>query len=149
MRVVLDTNVLISALLSPAGAPARVWMAWQEGHYDLIVSSLLLAELQRALAYPKLRRRITVEETDGIVSWLGRSATVVADPESPPPVRSEDPGDDYLLALAAAADAVLVSGDDHVLTLAGDLPVYTAASFLALLDVAVLQPDTTDDDPIG
>jgi len=133
LRAVLDVNVLISALLSPSGAPARALLAWQEGHFELIVSPLLLAELQRAFAYPKLRRLIPADDADAFVAWLSRSATVAHDPDHPPPVRCVDPGDDYLLALAADQNAMLVSGDGHLLALAGELPVHTPPSFLSLL----------------
>lgn len=134
MRVILDANVLISAL-SPSGTPARIVVAWQEGHFDLIVSPLLLAELRRALTYPKLRRRITAGEADEFVDWLARSAVVATDPGGAPPMHSDDAGDDYLLALAAAEDAVLVSGDEHLLVLASDLPIRAPADFFAFLDV--------------
>lgn len=133
MRTILDANVLISALLSPAAAPARVLLAWQEGHFELIVSPLLLAELGRALAYPKLRQKVPADDADAFVAWLNRSATVARDPDGPPPAHSADPGDDYLLALAAEQNAVLVSGDGHLLALAGELPIHAPASLLLLL----------------
>ena len=133
MRVVLDVNVLISALISPSGTPARIILAWQAGRFDLIVSPLLLEELGRALAYPKLRRRITADEARRFVGWLSRDATVVDDPGQPPLVRSVDPGDDYLLSLAAAADALLVSGDDHLLSIRSGLPIHSSAAFIELL----------------
>ena len=130
MRAILDPNVIISALLSPDGAPARVLRAWLEGRFELIVSPLLLKELKRALAYPKLAERISTEESSGLVEWLRREAILVDDPAEPPTSRSEDPGDDYLLALAEAERAVLVSGDRHLLALTEELPVLTAREFL-------------------
>lgn len=134
MRAVLDPNVIISALLSRTGTPARALVAWQTGKFELIVSPLLLKELERALAYPKLHRQVPVDEAGRVIAWLARSATVRPDPDHPPPARSVDPGDDYLLALAAAEDALLVSGDDHLLALRGALPIHSPASFLDLLD---------------
>lgn len=133
LRAVLDANVFISALLSRGGAPARVVLAWQQGAFELIVSPLLLAELERALAYPKLRRAIRADEAEAFVAWLARSATRAPDPDGLPARRSVDPGDDYLLALAAAEHAVLVSGDGHLLALAAELPIHAPASFLSLL----------------
>jgi uncharacterized protein len=130
LRAVVDPNVHISALLAPRGAPAAVLRSWNDGGFDLIVSPLLLAELQRALAYPKLRKRISAEDAAQVVEWLRRSATLVADPASPPPLRSPDPGDDYLLALSAAARAVLITGDRHLLSLDTALPIYSPAEFL-------------------
>ncbi len=134
MRVVLDANIFISALLSRAGAPVRVLLAWQRGEFDVVISPLLIAELRRALAYPKLRRRITADEAERFVEWLARTAILVADPADPPPVRSADPGDDYLLALAASEAGILVSGDDHLLALPADLPVRGPVDFLDSLD---------------
>lgn len=130
MRAVLDANVLISAILSPRGAPARLLLAWQAGAFDLVVSPLLLAEVRRTLTYPKLVKRVPPEDADAFVAWLGRAAVLVLDPDGPPPVRSDDPGDDYLIALAAAERAVLVSGDAHLTSLADRSPVRTPAGLL-------------------
>lgn len=134
MRAVIDANVIISGLLSPAGTPARVLIAWLEGGYDLVVSSLLLGELERALAYPKLRKRITEEEVQELLELLRREADVRPDPTGPPPVRSSDPGDDYLISLAAETQSVIVSGDRHLLDLRDDVPVYTPADFMSLIE---------------
>jgi uncharacterized protein len=134
LRAVLDPNVLISALLAPAGKPAAILRAWSAGAFELVTSPLLLAELERALAYPKLRARIHENEAAAVVEWLRRSATVVSDPDEPPARASEDPGDDYLIALAEHERAALVSGDRHLLELAGDLPIYAPADFLVLLN---------------
>lgn len=133
LRAVLDVNVLISAILSPTGAPARLLLAWQTGAFELIVSPALLAELARALGYPKLRRLVPAADADAYVDWLERSATVAHDPDGPPPVRAVDPDDDYLVALAADQRAILVSGDRHLLSLAEDFPVMTPTRFVAVL----------------
>jgi len=133
MRVVVDPNVIISGLLSPAGTPARLLAAWQEGRFELLVSPRLVAEVGRALAYPKLRRRLNAEDADAAVQWLSRDARWVDDLVSAGPIRSEDPNDDYLITLAADARAALVSGDRHLLRLADRIPVYTPAAFLASL----------------
>lgn len=134
LRAVLDANVLISALLSRTGAPARLLLAWQQGRFELIVSPALLAELGRALAYPKLQRLIPTSDAEAFMAWLSRSAFLSRDPDASPPVRSVDPGDDYLLSLAADQRAVLVSGDGHLLALAGEFPIRTPAAFLSGLD---------------
>jgi putative PIN family toxin of toxin-antitoxin system len=133
LRAVLDVNVLISAVLSPTGAPARLLLAWQRGAFELVVSPALLAELARALGYPKLRRLVPATDANAYVAWLERSATVAHDPGGPPPVRVVDPDDDYLVALAADQRALLVSGDRHLLALAEDFPVITPARFVAIV----------------
>lgn len=133
MRAVLDPNVVISALLSSEGAPAAVLQAMRRGEFESIVSPELLDELTRALAYPKLRRYIAEEESVAVVRWLGGSATSAPDPSGATPVRSADPGDDYLIALASSQRAALVSGDRHLLDLAERIPVFSPRDFLALL----------------
>jgi len=134
LRAVLDPNVLISALLAPAGKPAAILRAWSAGAFELVASPLLLVELERALSYPKLRARIQESEATALVEWLRRSANVVPDSDEPPTRPSEDAGDDYLIALAEHERAALVSGDRHLLELAGDLPIYAPADFLILLN---------------
>lgn len=135
MRAVLDPNVLIAALLSRDGAPARVLAHWLAGSFELIVSAALLEELARALSYPKLRARVLPHEAEELRLLLERCATVVDDVQAPAAsLRSEDPGDDYLLALAEAAHAVLVSGDAHLLSLSDRLPIRSARRFLETLD---------------
>ena len=133
MRAILDVNVLISALISPSGSPARLLLAWQEGRFELIVSPALLAELRRALAYQKLERLIPPADADAFVAWLSRTALLARDAAVPPPIREADPDDDYLLALAAEQRAELVSGDGHLLALAGDCPIQSPADFLATI----------------
>jgi len=134
VRAVLDPNVVISALLSPTGSPARVVQAWLEGGYELVVSPLLLDELERALAYPKLRARVTEAEAREVIELLRREADLCEDSTGPPPVRSPDLGDDYLVGVAAANQALVVSGDRHLLGLGEDIPVYTPAEFLSLIE---------------
>lgn len=133
MRAVLDSNVLISALLAPQGRPAALLRAWVNGEFELIASPLLLAELRRALAYPKLRKRLPPADSAAFADWLERFATLVPDPDAAPPRRSADPGDDYLIVLAAGARAVLVSGDRHLLALRAELPIESPADLVARL----------------
>jgi uncharacterized protein len=133
VRAVLDPNILIAALLSRGGAPAKVVSRWLAGEFELVVSEALLAELERALSYPKLPARIGITEATEFVFLLRESASLTADPLTPAQ-RSADPGDDYLLALAESTSAVLVSGDSHVLDLQGQLPIQTARAFLEALD---------------
>lgn len=129
MRAVLDPNVLIAALLSRHGAPAQIVARWLAGEFELVVSETLLAELEGALVYPKIRRRVTEDEASDFVELLRRGGRMAADPVTAAH-HSRDPGDDYLLALAEAEQAVLVSGDQHLLALAGALPIRAARAFL-------------------
>jgi uncharacterized protein len=133
VRAVLDPNVVISGLISANGAPAQVLRAWQEGRFDVIAAPSLLEELGRALAYPKLRRYVSAADAEATLRWFAAGSTAAEDPPEPPPIRSTDPGDDYLIALAFASRAALVSGDRHLLDLTGRIPVYSPRDFLALV----------------
>lgn len=133
MRAVLDVNVVISGLLSGSGAPADVLRALDDGAFEAVGSPKLLAELARALAYPKLRRHVPEDDAEAILRWLANAAAVVDDPSHPPPARSKDADDDYLIALASAQRAALVSGDSHLLVLAPEIPVFSPREFLAWL----------------
>lgn len=130
MRAVLDPNVIVSALLSPGGAPGQILRGWLEGRFELIVSPALIEELGRVLSYPKLRKWVSPAEAQELLALL-RTAELIEDPIVPPPQHSADPGDDYLIALAAGARAVLVSGDHHLLDLQGVMPAFSPAQFLA------------------
>lgn len=112
----------------------RVLRAWRSGRFELIASPQLLAELARSLQYPKLARRVSHAEAQRFMAWIAADAIAAPDPDTDPPIRSEDPGDDYLIALAASQRAVLVSGDDHLLRLTGKFPIYSPKDFLDLLE---------------
>jgi putative PIN family toxin of toxin-antitoxin system len=133
MRAVLDPNVIVSAALSRDGAPAKVLRAWMDGSYELVVSPWLLTELRRVFGYPKIARRVTQHDAGELLDLLHRHAQSVDDPTDPPAVTSPDPDDDYLIALAEEANAVIVSGDAHLHSVADYIPVYTPAAFLTLL----------------
>ena len=110
--------------------------AWLEGAFELVASDALLSELQRALSYPKLRKRIPESQVQELVDLLQRHGVLIDDPIESPNVRSPDPGDDYLIALGAASQAAIVSGDKHLLGLSEQLPIYSPIQFLDLLDRA-------------
>lgn len=133
MRAVLDANVLVSGLLSREGAPALLIGRWLAGSYELVVSEHLLEELERTLAYPKIEDRVPREDARRFLSLLRDTAHMAADPAERPR-RSADPGDDYLLALAEAAAAILVTGDRHLVELSATFPVRSPRDFLDSLE---------------
>jgi len=119
-------------MLSKAGSSAALIIRWLAGDFELVTSDELLTELAQTLRHRKLRSRISAVQASAFIELLRNGSTVVADP-SVRPRRSRDAGDDYLAALAAASAAVLVTGDDDLLTLAPGEPVFTPAQFLASL----------------
>jgi len=106
---------------------------WLDGVFEVVVPTSLFAALQRVLAYPTVRSSVTGIEAAAFLALLEGGATTIDDPTRPPSLRTADPNDDYLVALAEAARAVIVSGDRHLLDMAGRLPVYAPADFLRLV----------------
>jgi putative PIN family toxin of toxin-antitoxin system len=125
--------VVISGAISPWGAPADVLRSLAGGEFELISSRALLDELERALAYPKLRPYLSESDAADLLRWVADSASVVVDPNTDPPVHSRDPNDDYLVSLASAHSVALVSGDKDLLALEGKIPVFSPRAFLELL----------------
>ena len=70
MRIVLDANVFISGLLSKQGPPGQILDAWLEGQFSLFVSPPIVAEIQRVLAYPRIRARLKPGQADQLTSLL-------------------------------------------------------------------------------
>jgi putative PIN family toxin of toxin-antitoxin system len=134
LRFLFDVNVLISALLSRTGAPARFLERWLEGELELVVCEKLLEELERALRSPKLSNQVAERDARDFLALVGDLSELVPDPTDPPPIRSQDPSDDYLIALAAREHVRLVSGDAHLLALSEAIPVSSPRAALNLLD---------------
>jgi putative PIN family toxin of toxin-antitoxin system len=133
VRAVVDVNVLISGVLSAKGPSAEILRASRDGQFELVISELLLAELERTLAYPKLRKRIPPEKAAAFSNWVRDHGTLAEDRTSPPPIGSRDPGDDYLLALAIERRAYLVTGDQDLLVVSDHFPILTPRQFLHTL----------------
>jgi putative PIN family toxin of toxin-antitoxin system len=136
VRVILDANVVVSALLSRAGTPAALIRLWLGGEFDIVASEQLLTEVERTLASPKIRRRVPAADAQMFLALLRGTADLVSDAIEPPPVHSADPGDDYLLALAARERAPIISGDSHLLALRAQAPVLSPREFLERLERA-------------
>jgi putative PIN family toxin of toxin-antitoxin system len=110
MRVVLDTNILVSALLVQLGNPAAIYRAWQEGHFTLLICPEQLDELRATLHKPAISARIKPYKAGRLVNQLKQLAENIG--SLPRVKRSPDPTDDFLLALSEAGNAdYLVTGD--------------------------------------
>jgi putative PIN family toxin of toxin-antitoxin system len=126
--------VLISALLSPLGAPAHLYLLWLGGEFEVVVCPHLLDELEGVLRRPKFRDLVTRDEVDEFIDVIRRGAITLENPVIPEAV-TRDPGDDYLIALAQAAHVDhLVSGNKDLTSLTtASPPVLSPAKFLDLL----------------
>ncbi len=143
LRAVLDCNVLVAGLLSGTGPPAELLRRWLEGEFELVASGALVEELERVLGYPKIERRLSGDHAERFLLLLSEEAVIAPDPLPAPTATRElpsDPDDEYLVRLAVAERAVIVSGDRHLLAMAPDFPVYTPADFVAQLDARAISP---------
>jgi putative PIN family toxin of toxin-antitoxin system len=110
VRVVLDTNLLISALISEQGAPARLLDAWDDQRFVLVSSTEQLQEFKTVSRRERLARFIDRNDVGRVINQIRAEALIL---EKLPRVdRSTDPADNFLLAMAEAGEAdYLVSGD--------------------------------------
>lgn len=137
MRVILDTNILLSGLIAPAGVPGRLVDAWLDRRFTLVSHSLQLDEFRAVSRRDKIRVLVRSSEAGRLVNQIAALADM---PERLPSVeRSRDPRDDFLLALceAGAADR-LVTGDKNdllVLQRHGAATIVTAAAFATELGI--------------
>ena len=128
MRVVLDTNVVLSALVFGGGAAGQLRTAWQAGAFTSLVSTATAQELVRVLAYPRFR--LSAADREELLADYLLYTTTVRIPDPPPTVPAcRDPFDVMFLELATVGKAkLLVTGDRDLLALAGQ----TKFSILAL-----------------
>jgi putative PIN family toxin of toxin-antitoxin system len=119
-------------VINPYGSPARVVEAVADDAITAVVTQHLLDELAAVLIRPKFRRWISVADAIAFVESLGGHADLRDDP-GPSESEVRDPDDDYLVALAEAADAVIVTGDDDLLAAAIEPSAITPAQLLARL----------------
>lgn len=139
-RATIDTNLFVSALITPRGLPGLLLRAWERGEFVVVTSPALVTELEAVLARDKLRARYflspeAVGRLVGRLRYVAEQAAVPADL----PIHSRDPNDDKFLAAALGGGAdFLVTGDEDLLVLDGEpalgrLRIATAREFLELL----------------
>jgi putative PIN family toxin of toxin-antitoxin system len=139
MHVVLDANVLVSALISPQGAPGEILEAWEKDRFDLVVSPATLDELGRVLHYPRIQQKYSLP-ADKLEQFLRLIAgqAIVVNPTQELAVIQADPSDNRYLECAKAAEAAyIVTGDKHLLEL-GEFEgtvILPPAGFLAVLEL--------------
>jgi uncharacterized protein len=132
MRVILDTNILLSALIRRNSVPGRAIEAWFDDRYILLTHELLLEELRIVTRRQHIRALIRPSEAGRLVNQLRANAELVGD--LPMVRRSVDPADDFLLAMSEGGGAdYLVTGDKSGLLSLGThrrTQIVTARDFL-------------------
>lgn len=135
MRVVLDTGILIAALITADTPPDQVYQAWRKKRFTLITSAWQLEEFRRASRYERVKKFLKPTEAGNLVNGLKQHASVLT--ELPEVDLSRDPQDNPVIAMAIAGRAdYLVTGDRRgLLSLkrVGSTRIVTAAEFLKTL----------------
>ena len=109
MRVVLDTNILLSALISPHGSPDIIYRAWRASRFELVTSTTQLDELRRASRYPKLKTILQPHLVGTMINNLQRAIVLNHLLVN---IETDDPNDAFLLAMAQTGEVdYLVTGD--------------------------------------
>jgi uncharacterized protein len=110
MKVILDTNILLSALISPHGTADQIYRAWRRGKFILVSSEIQLDELKRASRYPKLSCILRPHEVGTMINNLQNA--IILDHLPIQTIEALDPHDTFLLAMATASGAdYLITGD--------------------------------------
>lgn len=112
MRVILDTNVLLGALISPYGSPDAIYRAWRAARFDLVTSAAQLDELRRVSRYAKLKSILPAHRVGTMVNNMQRAIVLDVLLSLPEGVEAPDPDDAFLLAMALTGEPDhLVTGD--------------------------------------
>ena len=134
LRVVLDTNVLLSGIAYPSSIPGKIMAAWRHGSLDIVLSNFILDELRRVLLRLRSRHGLTAAEINDLVDSLALLAETVEPKAGLLETALRDASDQPVLGtlLAARSTSIasyLVTGDKDLLVLAERYPVITPAGF--------------------
>jgi len=138
VRIVVDTNVIVSALLSPGSVPGKVMEAWDSSNYSLMISEPLLAEYLLVLERPRLQTKHhkSSAEIHALIHRFRTEGRMVQTDRKLRVVRA-DPDDDIIVATAVAGNAdFIVSGDRHLLEIGehAGIRIIPPGVFLAILE---------------
>jgi putative PIN family toxin of toxin-antitoxin system len=112
MRVVLDTNVLLAALISSHSPPDIIYRAWLAARFDLVTGAVQLDELRRVSRYPKIKAILPAHRVGTMINNIQRAIVLNTLPPLPNGIDADDPNDVFLLAMSLAGEAdYLVTGD--------------------------------------
>ncbi|WP_041235481.1 putative toxin-antitoxin system toxin component, PIN family [Dactylococcopsis salina] len=136
-KIVLDTNILISSLISKKSFPYLLYQGWRRKEFTLITSEEQLQELKQVLQYPKLRKFINQDEARILVSALQDFTVTVAD--LPEVNYSKDSDDNLIIATAIAGKADLIvtgdKGDLLILKTVENISIVTASDAVSIIGI--------------
>ncbi|MBF0416408.1 MAG: putative toxin-antitoxin system toxin component, PIN family [Magnetococcales bacterium] len=114
MLVILDTNVLLGALISSHGPPEMIYRAWRSAKFELVTSTAQLDELRRVSRYPKLKTILPAHRIGTMVNNMHRAIVLGDLPSLPESIDMNDPNDAFLFSMAMIGKAdYLVTGNRH------------------------------------
>ena len=139
MIIVLDTNVVISALLTTKGPPPKIIEYWEAEEFDVATSAALLDELERVLQYERVKKYLkkSQEKVNALIKRL-KTVAIFVEPKFELNVIEDDPDDDRILECAVTAGAsYIISGDEHLRKLEQyqGIIILPPAGFLTLLNL--------------
>ena len=142
LRVVIDTNLIISAIIVPGSLPDQLFRAWQKDLYILVISIEILEEIKEVVQREYIREKyhLSTEKIVKLITLLRLSTELIIPiSEQELPLHCRDTKDDKLLTLALAGDVdYLITGDDDLLALngkteLGKLKIVTVRKFMTIL----------------
>ena len=141
LRVVIDTNLLVSALLTHQGNPAKILDLFQKEQIEIVISRQILEEMKRVLGYPKIQRRHewTSQEISRFLEELEQLCIVVDPPRREVPILQNDPSDDKYLDCAVVGEVdYVITGDKDLLELGEykGVRIVRPTQFLELMELA-------------
>ena len=119
VKLVLDTNIIVSSVISQRGYSAKIRGKWQSGEVQLATSREILQEVEWVLNYPRIqkRHRWTPKQVSEFVKQIRANSVFVAKTRKVKAVE-EDPDDDKFIECALAAKArIIITGDPHLLSI--------------------------------
>ena len=135
LRVVLDTNVLLSGIAYPGSLPGKILAAWRHGSVEVVLSTFILEELRRVLPHLAVRHGLSAPEIDDLVDILSIQAEVLEPVTADTPDlrdRNDLPVLGTLIAAKVAGNIdTLITGDKDLLVLADRYPIVSPADFWA------------------
>ncbi|MES0361288.1 MAG: putative toxin-antitoxin system toxin component, PIN family [Anaerolineales bacterium] len=137
MRVVLDVNVLMSAIISSKGSPDRIMELWEEERFKVVISPEIIGELGKVIHYPKIQEKYHLpgQYVAQFLELISNQAIVIKPVREITQIKSDPEDDKYLECAVAGGAAYIISGDQHLLRLVEyqGMPILSPAEFLVVL----------------
>ena len=137
MKVVLDANIYVSSMVNTQGNPKRIISAWQQGAFDVPISSAILDEIERVLRYPRIVKRHKQDETaiQRFLKLLENEAIIVEPTDVLGVVKDDESDNRYLECAVKGKAQYVISGDKHLLDISEyrGIVILPPAAFVAIL----------------